>query len=1297
MKNHFLRIGLTVISAIIVLSVGFLPGEGLIPASAATDPIWTFVGCNGSNCINYDSNKGAQYPAITTFKNELYAIWDEDSKIRVKLYREGSGWIQAGTPNPLNRDGTHTAENVCLMVYNEKLYAAWDEYTEVIGGTAQIHVSEYNGISWTAADGPNGCLNFGVTANAYRPSLAVYNGNLYAAWSEVTNHGNNLIRVSKYDGSGWNLIDQNGSNGSINGSNGINYNSDYIADYPVLAAYNNRLYAAWQEYNDSGKWQVIVKSYDGNSTGTWNLVDDGVGDVGLNCNSSNNAQNPTIIEYNGALYCAWEEKTLTYAQIHVKKYNGSTWAYVKDSGDAGWNYNSGRPAASPTFCVFNRSLYVSWGETATVSTPTGSVNKKQIRIAKYNSDTDTISFFDGNNTTGLNKDNAQSAEYPALAVFNGDLCVAWQEYNATTGFDQILVKKSPIPAAIISTNIADGTYGPGKPLDINITFNKPVSVTGTPYIPITLKIGLGTAATVNATYVNGSGPTDLVFRYTVNSGDQDSDGIELGSNPAITLGTGGIIKDQAAGLDADLNLNALPATTGVLVDGVKPTVSITSTAGSPTEVSPIPVTITFSEAVTDFGLNDIAVTNGNMSNFNGSGTTYTGDISPSSPGIVTVNVAAGVAHDAAGNGNTAASQFSCNYNGTAKLTISADMPVLAESNLDGRKIILTLVGTTFKDSTLLASNFTLYNIPTGLTITGISRSNNSQCEITLTFNGSMTTNINDFHITIDSSVINSGGSGLISNDLTIIDDLYSNKHYTNPSGSGGGNGSYLRNFLTAGNFRGDLMTTWNHDELILGKGVSGINSDLWFYYPGLTGPGGLIPTNTPIDRAELVLKVKSINGDKYTLRRIKIYTIPDAGLERPYFGTVDGLRSGLNFLYRDNRLGRKVLWKKETANILAAVTATELNDTFEYLPYAFEENGEMFIKVDITKALKAWAADPAKNQGWYILSEGEGKAGDSISIYGTTTANVSDRPYLRVIYADNGTDLTPPGPVTINTPTLSNLQVTLNWQNPSADFQGVRIVRKYGSTAAGPDDGKIIYDGNGTSWVDNSGLENGKTYYYAFFAYDAERNYSTKAYANYIPGSWTLPASPTALTGSPSTTSVDLRWADNSNNETEFIIERKTGAVGWTVIASVPKNRTAYHDGKLQPGTTYDYRVTAKNPAGLSLTLPTTSVRTLDAPTAPANLSWSVISSSEVQLRWDEVTGQAYRVEILDETGALLWSEPATIDLKAADPAVFQYSVMQLTANIGYRFRVVAINGYGENAAEIEVIKTAADPKPIFF
>lgn len=92
-------------------------------------------------------------------------------------------------------------------------------------------------------------------------------------------------------------------------------------------------------------------------------------------------------------------------------------------------------------------------------------------------------------------------------------------------------------------------------------------------------------------------------------------------------------------------------------DTLSPTVAMTSTAPDPTDVAPIPVTVTFNEPVTGFGLLDIAVSNGSAQNLQGSGAGYTFDLVPATLGLVTADIGPGVCVDLAGNPNAAAVQF----------------------------------------------------------------------------------------------------------------------------------------------------------------------------------------------------------------------------------------------------------------------------------------------------------------------------------------------------------------------------------------------------------------------------------------------------------------------------------------------------------------------------------------------------------------------------------------------------------------------------------------------------------------
>ena len=107
-------------------------------------------------------------------------------------------------------------------------------------------------------------------------------------------------------------------------------------------------------------------------------------------------------------------------------------------------------------------------------------------------------------------------------------------------------------------------------------------------------------------------------------------------------------------------------------DSTAPTITITSSESSPTKATTIPITVKFSETVFGFDSSDVTVTNDTLSSFSGSDTSYTFNLTPTAEGAVTVDIAANAAQDAAGNGNTAATQFSIIFdNGLNPTTIIA--------------------------------------------------------------------------------------------------------------------------------------------------------------------------------------------------------------------------------------------------------------------------------------------------------------------------------------------------------------------------------------------------------------------------------------------------------------------------------------------------------------------------------------------------------------------------------------------------------------------------------------------------
>lgn len=81
----------------------------------------------------------------------------------------------------------------------------------------------------------------------------------------------------------------------------------------------------------------------------------------------------------------------------------------------------------------------------------------------------------------------------------------------------------------------------------------------------------------------------------------------------------------------------------------------------------------------------------------------------------------------------------------------------------------------------------------------------------------------------------------------------------------------------------------------------------------------------------------------------------------------------------------------------------------------------------------------------------------------------------------------------------------------------------------------------------------------------------------------TAPASPSSLNSlALSDTEIAVSWADNSDNETGFRLERSTSTSSWAEIARVGNNVRNFNDTGLVAETTYSYRVRAYNSNGNS-------------------------------------------------------------------------------------------------------------------
>lgn len=233
--------------------------------------------------------------------------------------------------------------------------------------------------------------------------------------------------------------------------------------------------------------------------------------------------------------------------------------------------------------------------------------------------------------------------------------VAEQATRVITRLDASIVTDVAVPT--------DSTYAIGDNLDFVVSFNLPITITGITSIPVTI----GSTA-YDATQVGTvTNSTAVTFRYTVVEDNFDTDGIALGA--LISL-NGGAIKDQFE-VDAILALNNVASTASVIVDGVKPIPTLTTTGANLTNGA-FTTTFEYTETVTGFTLEDISVTNGSASNLIEvtTGTKWTAVITPTADGLVGVSLAAGVANDNAGNSAATGATVAKTFDGTAPTVVS---------------------------------------------------------------------------------------------------------------------------------------------------------------------------------------------------------------------------------------------------------------------------------------------------------------------------------------------------------------------------------------------------------------------------------------------------------------------------------------------------------------------------------------------------------------------------------------------------------------------------------------------------
>jgi len=265
------------------------------------------------------------------------------------------------------------------------------------------------------------------------------------------------------------------------------------------------------------------------------------------------------------------------------------------------------------------------------------------RTATYTSGSGSTSLvFEYTIQAGETDDNGISIEANVLALNsstirdaalnNATLTHSAVSANTSYKVDTTLPTVSSVEITSATTGMQNNFLNAGDLVSVTATFNEIVIRTGSPQL--TIVVG---SADRTATYTSGSGSTTLEFKYTIQAGDNDTNGISIGADVlALNSGT---IRDLA-GHNATLTHSAVSANTSYKVDTTTPTVnSFTISDSLLTIGETATVALVFSEAVFGFAsAADITVPSGSLASMTSSeNITWTGTFTPTANREVTSN------------------------------------------------------------------------------------------------------------------------------------------------------------------------------------------------------------------------------------------------------------------------------------------------------------------------------------------------------------------------------------------------------------------------------------------------------------------------------------------------------------------------------------------------------------------------------------------------------------------------------------------------------------------------------------
>jgi len=238
---------------------------------------------------------------------------------------------------------------------------------------------------------------------------------------------------------------------------------------------------------------------------------------------------------------------------------------------------------------------------------------------------------------------------------------------------------------------------------------------------------------------------------------------------------------------------------------------------------------------------------------------------------------------------------------------------------------------------------------------------------------------------------------------------------------------------------------------------------------------------------------------------------------------------------------------------------------------------------------------------------------------------------------------------------------TLNWTDNSTGEDGFKIERKI-------DDGTFteISTVTGTTYTDETVAKKGYgTVYYQV------RGFKGTYYSEYDSNDTAVifPAPSNLQYYKDTINNIRLTWADNSEGEDGFKIDKKIGLAEWQIaFITLPTNTLTWTDTSAEINENIEYRIYAYKDSNTSSSIATPIIdNTFPAPT---DLSATALSETSIKLDWTDNSNGEEHFKIdrkIGETGT--WS----VDYAILSPDITTYTDTGLVAESEYFYRIRAI------------------------